>query len=151
MKSKYLFPSIAFFLIFIMGVYFLVNPSYTKSIEAKYYYETGEYHEAYSLASEAFGMDVYNRMAATIMAQSKTSLKYVKYIDEAKGYLKEINEIATHETISDSEKARIKIMSEIVVNSYSKLAPSVITDKNLVKDAAKYHSEFERLLEKVTK
>jgi len=151
MKSKYLFPLIALGLIFTMGIYFLVNPSYTKSIEAKYYYEMGEYDEAYSLASEAFGMDVYNRMAATIMAQSKTSLKYVKYIKQAKAYLKEINEIATHETISDADKARIKIMSEIVVDSYKKLAPSVITDKALVKEAAKYHSEFEKLLEKVTK
>ena len=151
MKSKYFFPSIALGFVLIMALYFLVNPSYEKSIEAKYYYEIGEYEEAYKLANEAFSMDVYNRMASTIMAQSKTSLKYVKYINQAKEYLKEINEIATHESISDAERTKIKLMSEIMVDSYIKLAPSIITDSELVKEAKKYHDNFEILLEKVTK
>ena len=151
MRTRYLFPLIALFLILSMAIYFIVTPSYTKSIEAKYYFETGDYKEAYSLASEAFGLDVYNRMAATIMAQSTTSLKYVKYIDEAKEYLKEIQEIANHESLSPADRAKIKLMSEIVVESYVKLAPSVITDKKLVQEAAKYHTKFEKLLAKVTR
>ena len=150
MRTKYLFPLIAFSLVIIMGITFTVNPSYSKSIEAKYYFEMGEYDQAYALASEAFGLDIYNRMAATIMAQSKTSLKYVKYIDQAKSYLKEINEIATHEALSPSDRARIKLMSEIVVDAYVKLAPSVITDKALVEEAAQYYNKFEKLLAKVT-
>jgi len=151
MKTKILFPLIAFGLIFFMGVYFIINPSYQKSIEAKYYFEIGEYKEAYELANEAFSMDVYNRMASTIMAQSTTSLKYVEYINQAKEYMVEINEIAKKESISDGDRAKIKIMSEIVVASYVKLAPSVITDTELVKEAATYHANFEKLLEKVTK
>jgi len=151
MRSRYLFPLIAFALIFTMGVYFLINPSYQKSIEAKYYFEVGEYDDAYALANEAFSMDVYNRMAATIMAQSKTSLKYVKYINQAKIYFTQINEIAMQENISDGDRARMKIMSEIMVNSYVKLAPSIITDKELVQEAKKYHDDFEKLLEKVTR
>jgi len=150
MRSRYLFPLISFGLIFTMFVYFLVNPSYQKSIEAKYYFEIGEYKEAYSLANEAFSMDVYNRMASTIMAQSTTSLKYVKYITQAKQFLSQINQIATHESISTSDRARMKIMSEIMINSYVKLAPSIITDKELVQKAKKYHDNFEQLLEKVT-
>ncbi len=151
MKSKYLFPSIALGFMLLMAFYFLLNPSYEKSIEAKYYYEIGEYEEAYKLANEAFSMDVYNRMASTIMAQSKTSLKYVAYIKQAKAYLKEINEIATHDSISDAQRAKMKLMSEIMVDSYKKLAPSIITDSELVKEAEKYHDNFEILLEKVTK
>ena len=150
MRSRYFFPIIAFAFMASMVLYFLVNPSYTKSIEAKYYYETGEYEEAYLLANEAFAMDVYNRMASTIMAQTKTSLKYVKYIKEAKGYLAQINEIALHETISDADRARIRLMSEVVVDGFVKLAPSVITDKALVDEALMYHNKFEKLLEKVT-
>ncbi|MBN2782716.1 MAG: hypothetical protein JXQ66_05700, partial [Campylobacterales bacterium] len=46
-----------------MWIYFLINPSYEKSILAKYHYELGEYSKAYTLANEAFSMDVYNRMA----------------------------------------------------------------------------------------
>lgn len=151
MRSKYIFSFVAVGLVAIMGVYFVVNPSYEKSLEAKYYYEIGEYKEAYTLANEAFSMDVYNRMASTIMAQSKTSLKYVEYINQGKKFLAEINEIAKAESISDASRAKIKMMSEIMTDSYVKLAPSVVTDKELVARAAKYHKDFENLLEKVTR
>jgi len=145
-----MFPLIGIGFVMIMGVYFLINPSYEKSLEAKYYYETGDYKEAYSLAQEAFSMDVYNRMAATIMAQSTISLKYVAYINQAKDFLQQINEMATQESISNADRARIKMMSEIVTDTYVKLAPSIITDSELVSQAKKYHDDFEKLLEKVT-
>lgn len=149
MNVKIAMPAIAASLLLIMGGYVLINPSYQKSIQAKYYYEIGEYKEAYTLANEAFSIDVYNRMASTVMAQSKTSLKYVKYIDMAKDYMNKINEIANHSSITDADKAKIRMMSTIVIDSYVKLAPSVITDEDLVRDAASYHKNFEQLLEKV--
>ena len=151
MNSKFLFPLIALGTVGFMAVYFIINPSYQKSIQAKYYFEMAEYKEAYSLANEAFSLDVYNRMASTIMAQSKTSLLYIDYIEQAKQYMLEINNIAKKEDISTADRARIKIMSEIVVDSYVKLAPSIITDKELVKNAANHHDEFEKLLDKVTR
>ncbi|MCF6308949.1 MAG: hypothetical protein L3J19_00515 [Sulfurimonas sp.] len=151
MKPKVLIPVVALSLLFIMGVYFLTNPSYEKSLKAKYYYEIGDYKEAYSLAKESFSLDVYNRMAATIMAQSQTSLKYTKYIQDAKKYMIDINEIAKHENILDSDRARIKLICRIMLSAYIKLAPSVITDDELVKESAKYHDKFEKLLEKVNK
>ncbi len=151
MNTKILIPVLAIVLVVIMGAYFLVNPSYQKSIQAKYYYEIGEYDEAYSLAKEAFGLDLYNRMAATIMAQSQTSLKYIKYIEMGKKYMLDIDKIAHSETIEDSDKAKIRLICEIMKSDYIKLAPSVITDKDLVQEAAKYHSYFETLLEKVTR
>jgi len=151
MKAKVLIPLVSLGLIVAMAIYFLINPSYEKSLEAKYYYETGSYEKAYELANEAFSMDVYNRMASTIMAQSKTSLKYVKYIDQAKKYMQQINDIAAQQNISDADRAKIKMMSEIMVDSYVKLAPSVITDRALVKEAATYHKNFEQLLEKVNR
>lgn len=134
-----------------MGIYFLINPSYEKSIQAQYYYEMGDYDEAYKLANEAFSIDIYNRMASTIMAQSKTAMKYKKYIDQAKQYMAEINKIAAKDTISDADRAKIKVMSEIMVDSYKKLAPSVITDTKLVREAAEYYENFEKLLEKVNR
>jgi len=151
MNPKITIPFIALGLLLVMFTYFLINPSYAKSLEAEYYYKTKNYEKAYELAKEAFSLDIYNRMAATIMAQSKTSLKYVKYIQEAKKYMQEINTIATKESISDADRAKIKLMSEIVVDGYVKLAPSIITDKDLVAEAAKYHKSFEKLLEKVTR
>ncbi len=151
MNVKVLFPLIALVLVMTMGIYFLLNPSYEKSIRAKYYYEIGNYQEALVLAKEAFSMDLYNRMAATVMAQSITSLKYADYVRDAKKYMKEINAIAEHEVISDADKAKIRLICDIMISAYKKLAPSVVTDKQLVQDAAKYYDGFEKLLEKVTR
>lgn len=151
MNVKVLFPLIALVLVLIMGIYFLINPSYEKSIRAKYYYEIGNYQEALVLAKEAFSMDVYNRMAATIMAQSITSMKYANYVRDAKKYMQEINAIAEHEVISDADKAKIRLICDIMISAYKKLAPSVVTDEQLIKDAAKYYAGFEKLLEKVNR
>ena len=149
MSHKYLFPTIALLLLMVMLVYFFFDPSYEKSLRAKYYYETAQYEEALKLSKEAFSQNVYNRMASTVMAQSITSLKYVAYINDAKRYKKELDEIAAKEEISKADRAKIRLMCEIMLGSYKKLAPSIVTDKELVDSAAKYHSEFERLLEKV--
>jgi len=151
MRSKLFVSIVAFVLLFVMVLYFIVNPSYEKSLRAKYYYEIGEYNEAYNLAKEAFGMDAYNRMAVTVMAQSQTSLKYVTYVKDAKQYINSIGEMAKHEQISDADRAKIKMMCNIMIDSYVKLSPSVITDDELVQEAAAYHEKFEKLLEKVTK
>jgi hypothetical protein len=151
MRSRVLIPSVAFLMLIAMGIYFLINPSYEKSLKAKYYYEVGDYKEALVLAKEAFSIDIYNRMASTIMAQSITSLKYVSYISDAKKYMNSINEIATHDVISEADKAKIKTICNIMLSSYVKLAPSVVTDNDLVDEAAKYHNDFEKLLEKVNK
>ncbi len=151
MKPKVLISLFAFLILLVMAVSFLISPSYEKSIKAKYYFETGEYTEAYSLAKEAFGLDVYNRMAATIMAQSKTSLRYVNFNKNAKKYMADIDEIAAHEDISESDKAKIRLICEIMNGLYVKLAPSVVTDKELVKQSAEYNSKFKKLLEKVTR
>lgn len=149
MNIKSLFIFLALFIVSFMVLFFLTNPSYEKSLEAKYHYEMGDYNEAYKLANEAFALDVYNRMASTIMAQSKTSMKYEKYIKEAKSYLREINDIVANNTIDDAQRSKIKLMSQIMVEGYVKLAPSVVTDRALIDEAAKYHEQFEKILEKV--
>jgi len=151
MSNKVLLPLVALGLILFMGVYFLVNSSYQKSIQSKYYFETGEYKEALILAKEAFSLDVYNRMASTVMAQSITALKYVSYVDMGRDYMSKINEIAAKDEILDADRAKIRIICEIMIDSYVKLAPSVITDDKLVASAAEYHDKFEKLLEKVTR
>jgi tetratricopeptide (TPR) repeat protein len=149
MKAKFLFPFLALLFLLSMFIYFLVNPSYQKSLEAKFFFELGNYQKAYTLANEAFSLDVYNKMAATVMAQSKTSLKYKNYIEEAKRYLQEINEIVQQESISSAQRAKIRTMSKIMVDSYKKLAPSVVTDKELIVQAQRYYENFEKLLEKI--
>jgi len=151
MKNRFFIPAFAIFLLSIMATYFLINPSYEKSLKAKYYYEMAEYDKAYSLAKEAFSLDLYNRMASTIMTQSQTSLKYVGYIEDAKKYMLVIDEIATHEKISEGDRAKISMICNVMISAYVKLAPSVITDEALIEESADYYSKFEKLLEKVNK
>ena len=151
MNIKVSIPLFAVIIVAIMGIYFIFNPSYQKSIQAKYYFEIGEYDEAYSLAKEAFELNLYNRMASTIMTQSQTSLKYKAYIDMGKKYMIDIDKIAHKEVIQKSDKAKIRLICGVMIDSYVKLAPSVVTDKGLVKKAAEYHSGFEKLLEKVNR
>jgi len=148
MKAKLLF-TLAFVPIAVMIVYFIVNPSYEKSLEAKYYYETGAYKKAYALASKAFDADPYNRMASTIMAQSKISMKYQEYIDQAAAYMQVINTMIEQESLDDSDRIKIKMMSEIMVDSYKKLASSVVTNEALVEKAQHYYENFKQILEKV--
>ena len=151
MKPKTYITVFSVLTIFIMATFFLISPSYEKSIKAKYYYETGDYKEAYIQAKEAFGLDVYNRMAATIMAQSTISLKYVAYNKQAIKYMKSIDEIALHEEISEADKAKIRLICEIMIGTYTKLAPSIITDDELIQESFRYYDKFEKLLEKVNK
>ena len=149
MINKTMFGTVI--LVVLISIYIVLNPSYQKSIQAKYYFETGEYEESLALAKEAFSLDVYNRMSSTIMAQSIISLKYKSYIDEAKNYISMIDEIATHSIITQKDRSKIRLICGIMVDSYIKLSPSVITDKELVKTANKYYLKFEKLLAKVNR
>ena len=85
------------------------------------------------------------------MTQSQTSLKYVSYIDDAKKYMRIIDDIARKESISDADKAKMKMMCEIMISAYIKLAPSVVTDEELVEQAKEYYNKFEKLLEKINR
>ena len=131
-----------------MVLYFGMHPSYEKSLEAKFYYETGEYKLAYSLAKEAFALDPYNKMAATIMAQSQYSLRYANYIDDARRYIMEIEKLVKKGDIDEAKRAKIRTIADIMIKAYDKLAPSVVVDKELIKEAKEYHEKFEQLLQK---
>ena len=146
MKGKSFF-FIALLFIASMVLYFTLNPSYEKSLEAKFYFEMGDYKEAYSLAKEAFERDRYNKMAATIMTQSQYALKYVLYIEDAKRYIKEI-ETLTSDQIDDTKRAKVRMIASIMVESYQKLAPSVAIEKELIEEAKAYYEKFQTLLQK---
>ena len=84
------------------------------------------------------------------MTQSKTSLIFVKYIEQSKQYIHDISQMAESKSIADAERAKIKVMSEIMIESYKKVIANVFIDKALVKEAAHYHREFVKLNEKVS-
>ena len=142
-----IFFLIAFVFLSSMVIYFTINPSYEKSLEAKFYFETGDYKEAYTLAKEAFEIDHYNKMATTIMTQSQYALRYINYIEDAKRYIREIEQIASKE-ITEAQRAKIRTIASIMVESYNKLAPSVVVDKKLILEAKEYYEKFQQLYKK---
>ena len=153
-QGRFWFIVVGGFLL-IMVVYFAFNPSYERSLQAKFYYTIGEYEEAYELSSDAFALDPYNRMAATIMTQSQTALLFVKYIDQAKIYMQEITAMAESEAITAADKSKMRLMSGIMIDSFVKISPikrdgrAVLLDRELVNEAREYHNQFVELNEKL--
>lgn len=128
-----------------MGLWIVVHPSYQKSFEARFSYAMGDYDKAYTLAKESFELDSYNRMASTVMAQSQMALKYVRYNELADKYNKEIRRIAAQKSVTPQERAKIKMMSQIIVDSYKKNASTVVLDQELVDRARSNYEQFKML------
>ncbi|MDD2838882.1 MAG: hypothetical protein AB7U44_02160 [Sulfuricurvum sp.] len=143
MLSKWLVVLLA--VIVGLGLWIVVNPSYQKSVESRLYYAMGSYDDAYSLSKEAFALDPYNRMASTVMAQSQTALKFVRYNDDARRYIKEIRRIAAQKNVSPQDRAKIKMMAMIMIDAYRKIAPTVVIDKELVEETRSNYEQFKML------
>lgn len=133
----------------VLVFYFSFNQSYQKSLQARVYYFLGDYKDAYSLSQEAYALDPYNRMAFTVLTQSKISFKYEKYIEDGKEYLKKIEEISSKKEPVQSDMVRVKMMCEIMMERYRYLSPTVLTDKDLAKDALRTYEKFEKIHEEL--
>jgi len=138
-------------LLLAMGAYFAFNPSYQLSLEAKFHYSMSDYEKAYDLSSEAYEMEPYNRMARSVMVHSKYALRYVHYNEESKKYLDEIRTYANQEKISAPEQTRIKMMCDIMIDKHNKMQPTILIDKDLVKEARENYKKFKKLNENLTK
>ena len=134
-----------------MGSYFAFNPSYQLSLEAKFHYSMSDYEKAYDLSSEAYEMEPYNRMARSVMVQSQYALRYVHYNEESKVYLDKIRTYANQEKISVAEQMRIKMMCDIMIDKHNKMQPTILIDKDLVKEARDNYKKFKKLNENLTK
>lgn len=129
--------------------YITLNSSYKNSIQARVYYFLGNYESAYALAEKAYASDHYNKMAFSVMVQSKISKKFTSYIEEGNAYLKKIDEISSKENFSEADRIRIKMMCEIMIGSYDELVPTVLTDKVLVENSQKMQKKFKQLFEEL--
>lgn len=136
---------ITLLLLILMGAYFAFNPSYQKSLESKFYYSIGNYEKAYSLSSEAYALEPYNRMARSVMVQSQYALRYVRYNQEAKEYLQIIRSYADQKKISLSEQMRIKMMCDIMIDKHEKMQPTILIDPDLVQEAKENYEKFIKL------
>lgn len=143
MLSKWLIGLIG--IVIGLGVWIVINPSYQKSIEAKVQYGLGNYEEAFIYAKESFALDPYNRMASTVMTQSQTALKFVRYNEDAERYKAEIRRIADQKSVSPAERAKIRLITSIMIDSYRTIAPTVVTDDDLIKQARSNYEQFKML------
>jgi len=128
-----------FFIFFVLIItiigYYLFNDSYRFSLEAKAYYEMGKYNKSYKLAKEAYELNQYNKMAFTILTQSKIAKSWQKFINESENYFIKINEISNKEKITKADKIRVKMMLQIIIAEYKNLKHSTFLSQTL-KDKA---------------
>lgn len=150
MKTDNFFGLItALFFIIAMFLYFILNSSYHKSIQAKYYYVMGDYHNAYKYADEAYKQESYNLMAYTIKQQSSISIDILKYTNQAEKYFQKIDELSSQSFLSITDKRRMLVYARIVVEGYDELVWTALTDKDLIKKAGKLRDEFDKLLQEL--
>lgn len=143
--------SISVLMVFILAAYFFFNPSYQKSFEAKFYYSIENYDKAYALSKEAFELEPYNRMANSIMVQSKYALRYVNYNKEAEEFLTTIRGYAGQKKISLAEQMRMKMMCDIMIEKHEKMQPTILIDEELVRKSQQYYEQFVKLHEQIIK
>ena len=127
MKNRIFLILLSTVLVALLFIYFSLNPSYQKSLDARVYYYLEDYKKAHDLALEAIALDRYNKMAITVKNQSAISLKYESFIDDAKGYLDKIEIIAKKDVIDRKDRIKIKVIAEIVMGRYKRLSPTSLT------------------------
>lgn len=136
--------SVIIFLLFSV-FYFITDSSYQDSFEARFYYFIGNYTKAQKFAKKAYAKDPYNKIAFTVLVQSKIAKKYVEYIETGNRYLEKINKISSKKEYRNDDKARIKLMCEIMLGNYKKLSPTKLTNQDLIDDAKKLNDKFKKL------
>jgi hypothetical protein len=129
--------------------FFSSNSSYQNSIQARIYYFLGNYESAYDLAKEAYEQDSYNKMANTVMTQSKIAKEYEAYIKQGNEYFVRIDEISSKKDYTEADKVRVKMMCEIMIDSYENLVPSILTDESLQVSSRKMQKKFIQLHEEL--
>ena len=129
--------------------FFSSNSSYQNSIQARIYYFLGNYENAYDLAKKAYEQDSYNKMANTVMTQSKIAKEYEAYIQQGNEYLVRIDEISSKKNYTEADKVRVKMMCEIMIDSHDELSPSTLTDESLQESSQKMQKKFIQLHEEL--
>jgi hypothetical protein len=129
--------------------FFSSNSSYQNSIQSRVYYFLGNYDSAYELAKEAYDQDNYNKMANTVMTQSKIAKEYEAYIKQGNEYFKKIDKISSQKEYTPADKVRVKMMCEIMIDSYKNLVPSTMTEESLQNESQKMQKKFIQLYEEL--
>ena len=143
MKNK-LSIFIAIFLIVLFGLFFYSDNSYKLALEAKFLYENKEYEKALNLSQKALDIDIYNKMANTVLNQSKAAIKFSSYIKNGKEYLERIKKMS-QSSISKADSERIKMMCDVMIEDFDDLKNSALLDSELKNEALNTKEIFFKL------
>ena len=143
MKNK-LSIFIAIFLIILFGLFFYSDNSYKLALEAKFLYENKEYEKALNLSQKALDIDIYNKMANTVLNQSKAAIKFSSYIKNGKEYLERIKKMS-QSSVSKANSERIKMMCDVMIEDFESLRNSALLDEELKSEALKMKEAFAKL------
>ena len=143
MKNK-LSIFIAIFLIVLFGLFFYSNNSYKLALEAKFLYENKEYEKALNLSQKALDIDIYNKMANTVLNQSKAAIKFSSYIKNGKEYLERIKKMS-QSSVSKADSERIKMMCDVMIEDFDDLKNSALLDSELKNEALNTKEIFVKL------
>ena len=143
MKNK-LSIFIAIFLIILFGLFFYSDNSYKLALEAKFLYENKEYEKALNLSQKALDIDIYNKMANTILNQSKAAIKFSSYIKNGKEYLERIKKMSQN-SVSKADSERIKMMCDVMIEDFDDLKNSALLDSELKNEALNTKEIFVKL------
>ncbi len=138
---KYKIPII----IFIASFAVFLSSSYSISLQAKIYYWMRDYKKANDYAQKAYKKDKYNNQALFVLNQSKTALSYEEYISRGERYIKEILRINSQKPISKNQKAKIKLMCEIMLEEFEELKKSSFVDKKLKNRSKNTYKSFKEI------
>jgi len=143
MKNK-LSIFIAIFLIILFGLFFYSDNSYKLALEAKFLYENKEYEKALNLSQKALDIDIYNKMANTVLNQSKAAMKFSSYIKNGKEYLERIKKMS-QSSVSKADSERIKMMCDVMIEDFDDLKNSALLDNELKNEALNTKEIFVKL------
>ncbi|OUT15532.1 hypothetical protein B9N63_03190 [Campylobacter concisus] len=143
MKNK-LSIFIAIFLIVLFGLFFYSDNSYKLALEAKFLYENKEYEKALNLSQKALDIDIYNKMANTVLNQSKAAIKFSSYIKNGKEYLERIKKMS-QSSVSKADSKRIKMMCDVMIEDFDDLKNSALLDNELKNEALNTKEIFVKL------
>ena len=130
-------------------IFFIFTTTYRLAIEAKYYYILDDYEKAYELASIAYEKEPYNMMAFTVRQQSGVILHLREIIKEAKTTYEQIQAITQSNRLDNSDKVRIKLLCEIIIDKFDELTFPLLDKAYLYDEAKQYRDEFEKILNAV--
>ena len=139
---------IAMFIIALFGLFFYSDNSYKLALEAKFYYESKEYEKALNLSQKALDIDIYNKMANTVLNQSKAAIKFSSYIKNGKEYLERIKKMS-QSSVSKADSERIKMMCDVMIEDFDDLKNSALLDNELKNEALNTKEIFVKLKNKL--